>query len=84
MKSMKLNIRQKLVIFTCALVVVIGGAFSMYAFHEGHEQLLDGFDQKSRGMAQVIASSVAQEISSRNRESLAQRLKAILANQQIE
>ena len=78
-----LSIRQRLVGFTCVLVVAICGAFSMYAFHEGREQLMEGFDQKSQGIARVVASSLAQEIYARNRESLAQRLKVTLAHPQV-
>ncbi len=80
---MKLNIRQKLVGFTCALVVFIGGSFAIYAFHEGREQLMEGFDQKSQGIAQVVASELAKEIYARNRESLTERLKVTLAHPQV-
>jgi signal transduction histidine kinase/DNA-binding response OmpR family regulator/HAMP domain-containing protein len=80
---MKLNIRQKLVAFTCALVAVIGGAFSLFAFLEGRKQLMEGFNQKSQGIAQVVASEFAKEIYARNRESLAERLKVTLAHPQV-
>ncbi len=80
---MTLNIRQKFVGFTCAIVIVIGGAFAFYAFQESREQLLVGFDQKSQGMAQVVASSLAQDIDSGRRASLAERLKVTLADQQV-
>ena len=80
---MQLNIRLKLVGFTCALVIFIGASFAIYAFQEGRDELMAGFDQKSQGMAHVVASSLAQEIYSRNRESLAQRLKVTLAHPQV-
>jgi len=80
---MKLNIRQKLIGFTCALVVLIGGCFAIYAFHESRAQLMAGFNQKSQGIAQVVASELAREIYSRNRESLAERLKVTLAHPQV-
>jgi signal transduction histidine kinase/CheY-like chemotaxis protein len=80
---MTLNIRQKFVGFTCAIIVIIGGGFAFYAVQESREQLLLGFDHKSQGMAQVVASSLAQDIDSGRRASLAGRLKVIVADQQV-
>src|ERR1043166_7073434 len=80
---MTIKIRQKFVGFTCAIIVIIGGGFALYAVQESREQLLLGFDHKSQGMAQVVASSLAQDIDSGRRASLAGRLKVIVADQQV-
>jgi PAS domain S-box-containing protein len=80
---MKLNIKQKLIIFTCCLVFLVGIAIAMFSIYEGRNQLMATFAEQSRGMAQILADGLVQDIYFNDVTALRDRLHATLAHPSV-
>ena len=76
--EMKLNIRSKLILFTCSLVFIVGSVIGLYAVYEGREMVTVTFAEQSRGIAQILADGLVQDIYFKNAAALAERSKATL------
>jgi len=75
---MKLNIRLKLVGFSCGIVFLVGGVIGFFAIHEGRRQVMATFEEQSRGMAQILADGLVQDIYFNNVAALKDRIKVTL------
>src|SRR6266545_4661279 len=80
---MKLNIKQKLIIFTCCLVFLVGIAIALFSIHEGRKQVMATFAEQSRGMAQILADGLVQDIYFKNVAGLKERMRATLAHPSV-
>ena len=80
---MKLTIKQKLIIFTCCLVFLVGIAIAMFSIYEGRNQVMATFAEQSRGMAQILADGLVQDIYFNNVTALRDRLRATLAHPSV-
>jgi hypothetical protein len=81
--AMKLNIKQKLIIFTCGLFFLASIAFAPFFIHEGRKQVMATFEEQSRGMAQILAHGVVRHIHFNNISSLKERVQAALARPSV-
>jgi len=75
---MKLSIRLKLVGFTCGIVFLVGGVTGLFAIYEGCQQVMANFDEQSRGMAQILADGLVQDIYFKNVAAIKDRIKVTL------
>jgi len=75
---MKLNITQKLIVFTCGLVFVVGAFIALYTIYKGREQLMVTFEEQSRGTAKALADGLVHDVHGRNRSALSDRAKLTL------
>jgi PAS domain S-box-containing protein len=80
---MRLNIKQKLIIFTCCLVFLVGIAIALFSIREGRKQVMATFAEQSRGMAQILADGLVQDIYSKNVALLKERMRATLAHPSV-
>jgi exopolysaccharide biosynthesis protein len=80
---MKLHIEQKLIIFTCSLVLLVGIAIAMFSIYEGRNQVMATFAEQSRGMAQILADGLVQDIYFNNVTALRDRLRPTLAHPSV-
>jgi exopolysaccharide biosynthesis protein len=55
---MKLNIKQKLIVFTCCLVFLVGIASAFFSIYESRKQVMATFAEQSRGVAQILADGL--------------------------
>jgi PAS domain S-box-containing protein len=80
---MRLTIKQKLIGFTCCLVVVVGIAIACFSIHEGRKQAMVTFEEQSRGMAQILADGLVQDIYFNNVAELQKRARVTLAHPSV-
>src|ERR1044072_8992023 len=80
---MKLDIKQKLIGFSCCLVLLVGGAIAFYSVYEGRGQVLATFEEQSRGMAQFLADGLVQDIYFKNIAALKDRIKVSLEHPSV-
>ena len=80
---MKFNIRQKLVGLTCLLVFLVGMAIGGFSVFKGRQQVRAAFEEQSRGMAQIVADGLTQDIFLGNLSGLHHRVEALLAHSSV-
>ena len=79
MSRIHLNIRQKLMTLTICLVVMVVVAIALFSVYEGREKVMETFEEQSRGMAQILADGLVQDLYFRNISALDDRIKVTLA-----
>lgn len=75
---MKLNIKQKLIIFTCCLIFLVGIASALFSIYEGRRQVMATFAEQSRGMAQILAHGLVEDLHLKNVAALTERVRETL------
>ena len=80
---MKFNIRQKLVGLTCLLVFLVGVAIGGFSVFKSRQQVRAAFEEQSRGMAQIVADGLTQDIFLGNLSGLHHRVEALLAHSNV-
>jgi len=83
MSRIHLNIRQKLMTLTVCLVVTVVIAIALFSAFEGREKVMETFEEQSRGMAQILADGLVQDLYFRNIEALGDRIKVTLAQPSV-
>ena len=83
MSRIHLNIRQKLMTLTICLVVMVVVAIALFSVYEGREKVMETFEEQSRGMAQILADGLVQDLYFRNISALDDRIKVTLAQPSV-
>ena len=55
---MIVNLRIKLIIFTCCIVVFVGGGISYYSIKEGRHQLMQSFEKEAFEVVELVSISI--------------------------
>ncbi len=80
---MRLSIKQKLIGFTCCLVFLVGIAIACFSIREGRKQAMVTFEEQSRGMAQILADGLVQDVYFNNLAELQKRARVTLAHPSV-
>ena len=80
---MTIKIRPKLIIFSCCLVFLSVVPVALFSIFEGRKQLSETFEAQSRGMTQILADGLVQDIYFKNVSALAQRIGVTLAHPSV-
>jgi len=80
---MKLGLRFRLIVFTCCLILTVGGGIFGYSVYLGRGNIFTAFDRETKKSARVIAQSVLNELYFFNLRGLDARLAAARANTDI-
>ena len=80
---MTIKIQPKLIIFSCCLVFLSVVPVALFSIFEWRKQLSETFEGQSRGMTQILADGLVQDIYFRNVNVLAQRIEVTLAHPSV-
>jgi PAS domain S-box-containing protein len=81
--GMTLSIRLKLIGFTCCIVFLVGGVMGLFAVFQGRKHVMATFEEQSRGMAQILADGLVQDIYFKNVAALKDRIKVSLEHPSV-
>src|SRR5919106_1158188 len=81
---MKLTIGLKLSVFTCLIVIFVGTAISLYFTFIARRYLFQTFEMQSRGVAEVLAKSLADPIYLLDLRTVRAHLRTVRENPLIE
>ena len=77
---MKFGIRTRLIVYTCCIVLLTGGAISAYFSRAGWQQALSDFEQQARELTALISGSLVDELYFADVNRLTLRLQDIRSN----
>src|SRR3989338_5621485 len=80
---MKFTIRFKLIGFTFCIVLLVGGAISLYSIYQGRQRIFTTFEKESRETTAMISRIVANDLYFHDLNSVRLRLEETRVNPDI-
>ncbi|MBI4489191.1 MAG: GAF domain-containing protein [Deltaproteobacteria bacterium] len=80
---MQFSIRLKLVAFTFCVVLLVGGAISLYSIYQGRQRIFTTFEKDARDITAVISGTIVNDLYFLDLRSLRRRLQGTRLNRDI-
>jgi signal transduction histidine kinase len=79
----KFSIRLKLIAFTFCVVLLVGGAISLYSIYQGRQRIFTTFEKDAREITAVISGTIVNDLYFLDLRSLRYRLEGARVNPEI-